>query len=206
MGEASRVCSGYYSLNHSFVEPFQCPRRGEAAALRYCCGFADLKYCCGEPGSYFPYKHSYMWSLRCAGQVAGGPGRGGDGAGRCHIGRREGARVPTSRSGQSLRKDTGPPREARALPRDPLPTRPCPGSWDSSSEGRATAACVSIRPGTPGEARAGRSAGSAPRAHPAGPAGQPRRSDCSHSPQAPVPGGRLYWLAETRHADNLRRF
>ncbi|KAF6357533.1 shisa like 2B [Rhinolophus ferrumequinum] len=63
MGEASRACSGYYSLNHSFVEPFQCPRRGEAASLLYCCGFADLKYCCGEPGSYFPYKHSYMWSL-----------------------------------------------------------------------------------------------------------------------------------------------
>ncbi|XP_037385429.1 protein shisa-like-2B [Talpa occidentalis] len=63
MSEASRVCSGYYSLNHSFVEPFQCPRRGEGATLRYCCGFADLKYCCGEPGSYFPYKHSYMWSL-----------------------------------------------------------------------------------------------------------------------------------------------
>ncbi|XP_015979003.1 protein shisa-like-2B [Rousettus aegyptiacus] len=63
MGEASRVCSGYYSLNHSFVESFQCPRRGEAAALLYCCGFADLKYCCSEPGSYFPYKHSYMWSL-----------------------------------------------------------------------------------------------------------------------------------------------
>ncbi|XP_037006648.2 protein shisa-like-2B [Artibeus jamaicensis] len=63
MGEASRVCSGYYSLNHSFVEPFQCPRRGEAPALLYCCGFADLKYCCSEPGSYFPYKHSYMWSL-----------------------------------------------------------------------------------------------------------------------------------------------
>ncbi|XP_058536068.1 protein shisa-like-2B [Ochotona princeps] len=63
MSEASRLCSGYYSLNHSFVEPFQCPRRGEGAALRYCCGFADLKYCCSEPGSYFPYKHSYMWSL-----------------------------------------------------------------------------------------------------------------------------------------------
>ncbi|XP_054434206.1 protein shisa-like-2B [Pteronotus mesoamericanus] len=63
MGEASRVCSGYYSLNQSFVESFQCPRRGEAAALLYCCGFADLKYCCSEPGSYFPYKHSYMWSL-----------------------------------------------------------------------------------------------------------------------------------------------
>ncbi|XP_014703997.3 protein shisa-like-2B isoform X2 [Equus asinus] len=63
MSEASRVCSGYYSLNHSFVEPFQCPRRGEGAALLYCCGFADLKYCCSEPGSYFPYKHSYMWSL-----------------------------------------------------------------------------------------------------------------------------------------------
>ncbi|KAK2507430.1 hypothetical protein MC885_016174 [Smutsia gigantea] len=63
MGEASRVCSGYYSLNHSFVEPFECPRRGEGAALLYCCGFADLKYCCSEPGSYFPYKHSYMWSL-----------------------------------------------------------------------------------------------------------------------------------------------
>ncbi|KAL0628216.1 Protein shisa-like-2B [Plecturocebus cupreus] len=63
MSEASRLCSGYYSLNQSFVEPFQCPRRGEGAALLYCCGFADLKYCCSEPGSYFPYKHSYMWSL-----------------------------------------------------------------------------------------------------------------------------------------------
>ncbi|KAF4024358.1 hypothetical protein G4228_016346 [Cervus hanglu yarkandensis] len=63
MSEASRVCSGYYSLNHSFVEPFHCPRRGEGATLLYCCGFADLKYCCSEPGSYFPYKHSYMWSL-----------------------------------------------------------------------------------------------------------------------------------------------
>ncbi|XP_069845307.1 protein shisa-like-2B [Dipodomys merriami] len=63
MGESSRLCSGYFSVNHSFVEPFQCPRRGEGAALLYCCGFADLKYCCSEPGSYFPYKHSYMWSL-----------------------------------------------------------------------------------------------------------------------------------------------
>ncbi|XP_025303755.1 protein shisa-like-2B isoform X2 [Canis lupus baileyi] len=63
MSEAGRVCSGYYSLNRTFVEPFECPRSGEGAALRYCCGFADLKYCCGEPGSYFPYKHGYMWSL-----------------------------------------------------------------------------------------------------------------------------------------------
>ncbi|KAM4876067.1 protein shisa-like-2B [Thomomys bottae] len=63
MSESSRLCSGYFSANHSFVEPFQCPRRGEGAALLYCCGFADLKYCCSEPGSYFPYKHSYMWSL-----------------------------------------------------------------------------------------------------------------------------------------------
>ncbi|KAL4822510.1 hypothetical protein H8958_006799 [Nasalis larvatus] len=63
MSEDSRLCSGYYSLNQSFVEPFQCPRLGEGAALQYCCGFADLKYCCSEPGSYFPYKHSYMWSL-----------------------------------------------------------------------------------------------------------------------------------------------
>ncbi|XP_049624797.1 protein shisa-like-2B [Suncus etruscus] len=63
MGEGSRVCSGYYGLNRSFVEPFACPRRGEGASLVYCCGFADLKYCCSEPGSYFPYKHSYMWSL-----------------------------------------------------------------------------------------------------------------------------------------------
>ncbi|KAM6222094.1 protein shisa-like-2B [Rhynchocyon petersi] len=63
MSEASRVCSGYYSLNQSFVESFQCPRRGDGAALLFCCGFADLKYCCSEPGSYFPYKHSYMWSL-----------------------------------------------------------------------------------------------------------------------------------------------
>lgn len=84
MSEASRVCSGYYSLNHSFVEPFECPRSGEGAALLYCCGFADLKYCCSEPGSYFPYKHSYMWSLRCAGRRAGGGRWGGDE--RCHPG------------------------------------------------------------------------------------------------------------------------
>ncbi|XP_010635535.1 protein shisa-like-2B isoform X1 [Fukomys damarensis] len=72
MSETNRLCSGYYSLNHTFVEPFQCPRRGEGAALLYCCGFADLKYCCSEPGSYFPYKHSYMWSLRSqAGESAG---------------------------------------------------------------------------------------------------------------------------------------
>ncbi|KAM9098676.1 protein shisa-like-2B [Sarcophilus harrisii] len=63
MMEASQVCSGYYSLNHTFVETFQCPRHGEGATLMYCCGFADLKYCCSEPGSYFPYKYSYMWSL-----------------------------------------------------------------------------------------------------------------------------------------------
>ncbi|XP_075399148.1 protein shisa-like-2B [Tenrec ecaudatus] len=63
MSAASRVCSGYYSLNRSFVESFQCPRRGDGAALLFCCGFADLKYCCSEPGSYFPYKHGYMWSL-----------------------------------------------------------------------------------------------------------------------------------------------
>ncbi|XP_044513654.1 protein shisa-like-2B [Gracilinanus agilis] len=63
MVEASQVCSSYYSLNHTLVETFQCPRRGEGATLLYCCGFADLKYCCSEPGSYFPYKYSYMWSL-----------------------------------------------------------------------------------------------------------------------------------------------
>ena len=89
MSEASRVCSGYYSLNHSFVEPFQCPRRGEGATLLYCCGFADLKYCCSEPGSYFPYKHSYMWSLRWAGPGLR-PGVWG-GYQPCHAGRREGA-------------------------------------------------------------------------------------------------------------------
>lgn len=93
MGEASRVCSGYYSLNHSFVESFQCPQRGEAASLLYCCGFADLKYCCSEPGSYFPYKHSYMWSLRWAGQAAGAPGLGRLRYQQCHTGTRSG-RVP----------------------------------------------------------------------------------------------------------------
>lgn len=99
MSEASRVCSGYYSLNHSFVEPFQCPRRGEGATLLYCCGFADLKYCCSEPGSYFPYKHSYMWSLRWAGPGLR-PGVWG-GYQPCHAGRREGARVLTTRSDPS---------------------------------------------------------------------------------------------------------
>jgi hypothetical protein len=79
MSQSSRLCSGYYSLNRSFVEPFQCPQRGDGAALLYCCGFADLKYCCSEPGSYFPYKHSYMWSLRWAGQGRAGQGRAGQG-------------------------------------------------------------------------------------------------------------------------------
>lgn len=87
MSESSRLCSGYYSLNSSFVEPFQCPRRGEGAALLYCCGFADLKYCCSEPGSYFPYKHSYMWSLRWAGQGRAGMARlGMAGWGRAEMG------------------------------------------------------------------------------------------------------------------------
>lgn len=87
MSESSRVCSGYYSLNRSFVESFQCPRHGDGAALLYCCGFADLKYCCSEPGSYFPYKHSYMWSLRWAGQSKAWKGRAGRGrAGRDRAG------------------------------------------------------------------------------------------------------------------------
>lgn len=111
MSEASRVCSGYYSLNHSFVEPFQCPRRGEGASLLYCCGFADLKYCCSEPGSYFPYKHSYMLSLRWAGQGTGAPGPG-------WWGRRV---LPVGKEG-------GRPRT-----RDPL--RSCPSGRRGASEG-----------------------------------------------------------------------
>ena len=95
MSEASRVCSGYYSLNHSFVESFHCPRRGEGAALLYCCGFADLKYCCSEPGSYFPYKHSYMWSLRWAGPGAGGRGAG-EATGRAAPGDRKSTRLNSS--------------------------------------------------------------------------------------------------------------
>ena len=123
MGEASRVCSGYYSLNHSFVEPFQCPRRGEAAALLYCCGFADLKYCCSEPGSYFPYKHSYMWSLRWAGQVAGGPGSW-EAAGGAPAGGGKSPASPRPAQVRSLPKDTNE--------RGRAPARRCPGSRDSS--------------------------------------------------------------------------
>ncbi|XP_062984725.1 protein shisa-like-2B [Elgaria multicarinata webbii] len=58
-----QLCAGYFALNRSYVDPFQCPRLGDGDDLLYCCGFSDLKYCCSEPGSYFPYKHSYMWSL-----------------------------------------------------------------------------------------------------------------------------------------------
>lgn len=99
MSEPGRLCSGYYSLNHTFVEPFQCPRRGEGAALLYCCGFADLKYCCSEPGSYFPYKHSYMWSLRWAGRAG-----------------RAGARPRGPRGGRLLRRPRWPgPSGTRSL-------------------------------------------------------------------------------------------
>jgi hypothetical protein len=146
MSENSRLCSGYFSLNRSFVEPFQCPRRGEGAALLYCCGFADLKYCCSEPGSYFPYKHSYMWSLRCAGQGArGGPGRGLGRRWQCHAGDREIARDSTTRPGQvplkrsQLRRASGGPGEK---------PRPDPELCPEARRGR------------------GKSAGSAPRAHP----------------------------------------
>ena len=109
------MCSGYYSLNHSFVEPFQCPRRGEGATLLYCCGFADLKYCCSEPGSYFPYKHSYMWSLRWAGPGACGQGSGEatsratPGGGRAPASSRH-ARIPRipPRGGGAPRAGEGP--------------------------------------------------------------------------------------------------
>lgn len=104
MSEASRVCSGYYSLNHSFVEPFQCPRRGEGATLLYCCGFADLKYCCSEPGSYFPYKHSYMWSLRWA-----GPGACGQGSGEATVPRREEGGRPRPRDTLGSLRGVGEP-------------------------------------------------------------------------------------------------
>lgn len=133
MGEASRVCSGYYGLNHSFVEPFQCPRRGEAAALLYCCGFADLKYCCGEPGSYFPYKHSYMWSLRWAGREAGGRDSrvwGGDQQRR--RARREDTRVPATRSGPAPPEDAEPRRVGESPTRTPQSARSGPGRRDSS--------------------------------------------------------------------------
>lgn len=114
MSEASRVCSGYYSLNHSFVEPFHCPRRGEGAALLYCCGFADLKYCCSEPGSYFPYKHSYMWSLRWAGPgAAEGTGRAAPGGGRAPASSRH-ARIPPRGGG------VGAPRAGEGPAESPL--------------------------------------------------------------------------------------
>lgn len=119
MSESSRVCSGYYSLNRSFVEPFQCPRRGDGAALLYCCGFADLKYCCSEPGSYFPYKHSYMWSLRWAGQSKAWKGRAGRGrAGRDRAGQDDPSRTWES---DQWKIQTG----IRAVSRCPLYSGPC---------------------------------------------------------------------------------
>lgn len=181
MGEASRVCAGYYSLNHSFVEPFQCPRRGEAAALLYCCGFADLKYCCGEPGSYFPYKHSYMWSLRCAGgRLAPGPGR----SGRCPSGRREAARGPRPappRSGP-LGRTRSPRGRVRALPRNPGPLQ---GAREPGFRGRGSGCghqrCESASGARAGEAR-GRSAALRP-----GRTGPPRRP--GSGPRQPPPSG-----------------
>ena len=129
MSEASRVCSGYYSLNHSFVEPFQCPRRGEGATLIYCCGFADLKYCCSEPGSYFPYKHSYMWSLRWVGR-----GLAARGLGRRRVvpRREEGGRPRPRDLLGSLRGD----RSLRGLKRALQRTHSVP---PPSGEGRAVA-------------------------------------------------------------------
>lgn len=196
MGEASRVCSGYYSLNHSFVEPFRCPRRGEAAALLYCCGFADLKYCCSEPGSYFPYKHSYMWSLRCAGRAARVPGSGEKRGVAC---------VPVTRPGRGHRGGHGAfeggagscrePPSSSELPREPRLVR----RWPLE---------VWTRPRTPGEAR-GTSAGSAPRARapaPAAGAQIPARLpgvDWSLSPGSSPTRAAL--LAEARHTGNLRR-
>ncbi|KAK2117926.1 hypothetical protein P7K49_004813 [Saguinus oedipus] len=120
MSEASRLCSGYYSLNQSFVEPFQCPRRGEGAALRYCCGFADLKYCCSEPGSYFPYKHSYMWSLRWAESPRGGDQRSRAGA-------REKSRPARNSPGSQDRRRRARGRSAGFAPRAHLrPARLAP--------------------------------------------------------------------------------
>lgn len=189
MGEASRVCSGYYSLNHSFVEPFQCPRRGEAASLLYCCGFADLKYCCSEPGSYFPYKHSYMWSLRWAGQAESVPGSG------------EAASSATPGPAQvaSLRKDAEPPRAGEVSAEKPPPAPRCPGSRDSPGEGLSVAARGVTPSGDPRRGARERRAGSAPRAHPAArlarlssPPASPERTGL-HSRQGPVPRRRLCW-------------
>lgn len=130
MSEASRVCSGYYSLNHSFVEPFQCPRRGEGAALLYCCGFADLKYCCSEPGSYFPYKHSYMWSLRWAGQGAGEPGSR-EATSSVTPGGGRSLEFPRTAQVGSLPKDTEPPRAGEGPAEKPPQARSFSGSQDS---------------------------------------------------------------------------
>ncbi|XP_078531271.1 protein shisa-like-2B isoform X1 [Lissotriton helveticus] len=62
-GDLAEACLSYYSANNTFVDSFECPRRGDEAELLYCCGFIDMKYCCSEPGNYFPYKHGYMWTL-----------------------------------------------------------------------------------------------------------------------------------------------
>lgn len=190
MGEASRVCSGYYSLNHSFVESFQCPQRGEAASLLYCCGFADLKYCCGEPGSYFPYKHSYMWSLRWAGRAAGGPGPGGDGASTA---------TPGPAQVESLRKDAELPRTGEGSAEKPHPARRCPGSRDSAGEGLSVAAGGVTPPGDPARRareQGGLRAQSAPSLPRLAGLSSPRASPewtGPHSRQGPVPSRRLCW-------------
>ncbi|XP_043919302.1 protein shisa-like-2B [Protopterus annectens] len=57
------TCETYHNTKEELVETFACPREGDSADLLYCCGFADYKYCCKDPGNYFPYDHSYMWSL-----------------------------------------------------------------------------------------------------------------------------------------------
>nr|XP_023651602.1 membrane protein FAM159B isoform X1 [Paramormyrops kingsleyae] len=63
MAEPHNICEGYYSVDAGFVERFSCPADPKRPELLYCCGFEDMKYCCSEPGSYFPYKYAYMWSL-----------------------------------------------------------------------------------------------------------------------------------------------
>lgn len=80
------------------------------------------------------------------------------------------------------------------------------GSRDSSGEGR-TLAAKGVNPlWDPRRGARGRSAGSAPGAHPAA-RRAPRRSELlSPLPGDQSPGGRLLWLAESRQADNLRRF
>lgn len=92
MSEASQVCSGYYSLNHSFVEPFQCPRRGRrghplSAAASPTSSTAAASRAATSPTSF---------TATCGASGGQGQGLAARAAGRlpCHAGREGGRPRP----------------------------------------------------------------------------------------------------------------